>query len=385
MKQTEHTGVEMNISLRKKIVENCHRVVVKAGTRLLTDPAAIPALVAQIAALRKSGRQVIFVSSGAVGTAMKMLKLKKRPSHLSEVQALAAMGQVKLMSVYETECRKYGFRAAQLLLTADDLRARERHLNLENCIEALLAQDVLPIVNENDPVSVDELKFGDNDSLASLLGSMTRSDLTIILTTVNGLLKPNPDGTLGKRISVVRGVTQEQRDMATGTDDSNFSIGGMASKLKAAEVLNTAGEALWIADGREENILERIFRGEDLGTLFLPPESVHKMEAKKRWINTFSKASGRLIVDDGAVAALRKTPCSLLPAGLTGVEGAFKRGDIVEICSKDGVRVAKGQSNFSSADCRKLAGCQSAQIHAVLGCDAEPEIVHRNNLVVTEL
>ena len=240
------------VKLRKDLIARCHRIVIKAGTRLLTDPQAIPQLVDQIAWIRSTGRQVIFVSSGAVGTAMKMLKLKKRPSHLSEVQALAAIGQVKLMSLYQAECQKRGFHAAQLLLTADDLRARERHLNLENCIEALLSQNVLPILNENDPVSVDELKFGDNDSLASLMGSMTRADLTVILTTVNGLLKPNEDGSLGDRISVVQGVTKEQHDMASGTDDGNFSIGGMTSKLKAAEILNSAGEALWIADGREE-------------------------------------------------------------------------------------------------------------------------------------
>jgi len=372
----------MNSNPRKKLIEGSRRIVVKAGTRLLTDPKAIPQLIDQIDFIRKTGRQVIFVSSGAVGTAMKMLKLKKRPSHLSEVQALAAIGQVKLMASYEKECLRHGFRAAQLLLTADDLRTRERHLNLENCIEALLAQDILPIVNENDPVSVDELKFGDNDSLASLLGSMTRSDLTIILTTVNGLLKPNADGSLGERIRVVRGITQEQRDMARGTDDSNLSMGGMASKLKAAEVLNSAGEALWIADGREPGILEKIFRGEDVGTIFLPPDTARKMESKKRWINTFSKPTGILTVDEGAVRALRKTACSLLPAGLHAVSGTFKRGDIVEICAKDGSVVAKGRTNFSSAECRKLAGHQTAEILGIIGHAAEEEIVHRNNMVV---
>ena len=373
----------MQNDIRKNLIARCHRVVIKAGTRLLTDPNAIPALIDQITRIRESGRQVIFVSSGAVGTAMKMLGLKKRPSHLSEVQALAAMGQVKLMSIYEEECLKRGFRAAQLLLTADDLRARERHLNLENCIEALLAQNVLPIINENDPVSVDELKFGDNDSLASLLGSMTRADLTIILTTVNGLLKPNPDGSLGDRIPMVSGITQEERDMALGTDDGNFSIGGMASKLKAADVLNSAGESLWVADGRDVKVLEKIFNGEDVGTLFIPSgEHAHKMEAKKRWINTFSRTSGKIMVDNGAVKALRKTACSLLCVGLVGVRGSFKRGDIVEICAPDGKLVAKGQTNFSSSDCRKLIGKQTTEMRAILGFDAEDEIVHRNNMVV---
>lgn len=374
----------MQNDIRKNLIKNSHRVVIKAGTRLLTDPNAIPALIDQITKIRESGRQVIFVSSGAVGTAMKMLNLKKRPSHLSEVQALAAMGQVKLMSIYEEECLKRGFRAAQLLLTADDLRTRERHLNVENCIEALLAQNVLPIINENDPVSVDELKFGDNDSLASLLGSMTRADLTIILTTVNGLLKPNPDGTLGDRIPMVCGITQEERDMALGTDDGNLSIGGMASKLKAADVLNSAGESLWVADGRDAKVLEKIFNGEDVGTLFIPSAGhTHKMEAKKRWINTFSRTSGKIMVDNGAVKALRKTACSLLCVGLIGVRGSFKRGDIVEICAPDGKLVAKGQTNFSSSDCRKLIGKQTTEMRAILGFDAETEIIHRNNMVVS--
>ena len=373
--------------IRKKVIDSCKRVVVKAGTRLLTDPKAIPELVTQIKKIRDSGRQVIFVSSGAVGTAMKSLGMKKRPKHLSEVQALAAMGQVKLMSMYEEECLKHGFRVAQLLLTADDLRSRERHLNAENCLEALLAQDVMPIVNENDPVSVDELKFGDNDILASLLGSMTRSDLTIILTTVDGLLRPNPDGSLGERISVVRGITPELLAMAAGTDDSSMSVGGMKSKLRAAENLNIAGECLWVACGKDAGVLSRIFRGEDVGTLFVPESAgqdgvSHKMEAKKRWIATFSKPCGKLIVDEGAVKALLKTGCSLLPSGLIAIDGVFHRGDVVEICSGTGQVIAKGQINFSAEDCRMLAGRQTSDISDILHADAEEEVIHRNNMVI---
>ena len=294
------------------------------------------------------------------------------------------MGQVKLMSMYDEECQKLGFRTAQLLLTADDLRSRERHLNAENCIEALLAQDVLPIINENDPVSVDELKFGDNDILASLLGSMTRSDLTIILTTVDGLLQPNPDGSLGERISVVQGVTQAFRDMASGTDDNSMSVGGMKSKLRAAEILNTAGETLWIACGKDANVLNQIFNGEDVGTLFLPSEELqkHKMEAKKRWIATFSKPNGKLIIDEGAVQALRKKGCSLLPSGLIAIDGIFHRGDIVEICSGTGKVIARGQINYSAEDCRMLAGQQTSAIEDILHMQTEKEIIHRNNMVI---
>lgn len=372
----------MNAELRKKLIKNCRRVVVKAGTRLLTDPAALPELVGQIKTIRDSGKQVILVSSGAVGTGMKVLGLKKRPRKLAEVQALAALGQIKLMSLYEKECERLGFRAAQILLTADDLRSRERHLNALNCIETLLAQDILPIINENDPVSVAELKFGDNDILASLLASMTRADLAIILTTVDGLKRPNPDGTLGERISVVKGITDEQRGMAAGTDDSSMSIGGMASKLKAAEILNTAGEALWIADGRVQGILKKVFDGEDVGTVFLPPQSKSKMESKKRWLCVFSKPSGKLIIDDGAVQAVKRSGRSLLPSGVVAVEGTFKRGDVLEVCSKDGAVIAKGLSNFSAADCRKIIGHNSSDVPEILKQDADEEVIHRNNMAV---
>ncbi|OQA81739.1 MAG: Glutamate 5-kinase [Lentisphaerae bacterium ADurb.Bin242] len=373
-----------NCELRKKLVKNCHRIVVKAGTRLLTDPRLLPVIIAQIKRIRDAGKQVILVSSGAVGTGMKSMGLKRRPRRLSEVQALAALGQVKLMSMYEAECEKLGFRAAQILLTAEDLRSRERHLNVLNCIETLLAKNVLPIINENDPVSVDELKFGDNDILASLLASMTRADLAIILTTVDGLKRPNPDGTLGGRISIVRGITQAERSMASGTDDGNLSIGGMASKLKAADTLNSAGEALWLASGKEPDILERIFNGEDVGTLFLPPVAKKKMESRKRWLSAFCRPKGKLVVDDGAVLALKKKGSSLLGSGIFAVNGEFERGDMLEIVSGSNVLIAKGLTNFSSDECRLLMGHKSSENHAILHYDADEEIIHRNNMYVVK-
>ena len=375
--------MESPVSLRKELIAKCRRVVVKAGTRLLTEPESLSRIIRQIARIRKKGKQVILVSSGAVGPGMKLLGLKKRPSGLSEVQALAALGQVKLMAMYQEECAKHDFRAAQLLLTADDLRDRERHINTLNCLETLLSQDILPIVNENDPVSVSGLKFGDNDILASLLACMTRADLTIILTTVDGLLTPLPDGSFGDRISVVRGVTDAQRDMARGTDNAEMSIGGMASKLKAADTLNAAGEALWLASGKGPDILEEIFAGKDVGTLFLPPEGEErKLESKKRWIASFSRISGRITVDRGAATALAEKGRSLLPSGVTGISGTFKRGDVVEVCDPEGNLVAKGLSNFSSPECRALAGCQSERNHEILKHDADEEIIHRNNMFV---
>ena len=371
------------VQARKQILKNSRRVVLKVGTRLLSDQTAIARLVLQIHELRQSGRQVILVSSGAVGMGMRASGLKRRPRHLSEVQALAAMGQVTLMAMYEAECAKYGFQAAQLLLTADDLRSRERHLNAVNCIEALLSHDVLPIINENDPVSVSELKFGDNDTLAALLGSMIRADLTIILTTVDGLLDKNPDGTLGKRISVVHGVTAQLKEIASGTDDAAFSIGGMASKLNAAELLNSAGEALWIASGSDADVIARIFAAEDVGTVFLPPDGIHKMGSRKRWLASFSRPAGTVSVDDGAADALTKKGSSLLPSGVVSVTGNFRRGDVVKIArASTGAVLAKGITNFSSEEAGLIAHHKSADLTTLLGCDAEDELVHRNNLVL---
>jgi len=356
-------------------------VVIKAGTRLLTDTARIPVLISQIAKLKEKGFKVTFVSSGAVGLGMKALKLTKRPSRLAEVQALAAIGQSKLMSLYEKECLKFGFHAAQLLLTAEDLRDRERHLNVMNCIDALWADNVLPIVNENDSVSVDELKFGDNDILAAFLGAMTRSELTIILTSVDGLYSYQ-NSKKGERISIVERVTDKVKSLATGTDDSSFSIGGMISKIRAAEIVNGAGENLWIANGKDPEIISKIISAEDVGTVFLPKRK--QMESKKRWIRIFSKKSGKLFVDAGAVKALLKNGRSLLPSGLVSVEGSFKRGDSVEICDAAGNTVAIGISNYSASEASRVAGLKTSQMSAVLKTAfSDEELVHRNNLATS--
>lgn len=367
---------------RKKIINNCKRLVIKVGTRLLTDTHRIPVLISGINKFREKGCEVILVSSGAVGIGMKELGIQKRPSKLSEVQALAAIGQNKLMSIYDEQCRKHNFKSAQLLLTADDLHhhySRERHLNVLNCINSLLAKNILPIVNENDSVSIKELKFGDNDGLAALLATMTHADLTVILTTESGL-REKDNGTLGKRISVVEHITAKMRKSAEGTDDSEFSIGGMSSKLNAARIVNLAGEYLWIADGREDDTIDRILNGEDVGTLFLPKNE--KMQSRERWLHFFAKSKGNLIVDAGAVNAICHKGGSLLPAGVKAVDGKFKRGDTVEIIDSKGVIIARGLSNFDSIDALKIAGRQSNEIFKILQRDSDEVIVHRNNLTL---
>lgn len=368
------------IDQRKYVMEHCKNIVVKVGTRLLTDSKRIPILISQIAALREKGYRVMLVSSGAVGTGMKLLNLEKRPKKLSEVQALASLGQSKLISLYNDECKKFGFLAAQLLLTADDLRDRRRHLNVLNCLHSLMAQNILPIINENDAVSVAEIKFGDNDILSALLATMTRAELTIILTTETGL-RERVDGVLGKRVSVVEKISDTMKSSAQGTDNSNLSVGGMTSKLRAAEIVTASGEYLWIADGRVDDILLKIADGEDVGTLFLPKNAFH-LESRKRWIKFFSKRKGKLIIDQGATDALAVKGKSLLPSGVTGVEGEFDRGDTVEIVTADGHLIARGLCNYAAAECRKLAGRQSSEIEKILNEPGDPELVHRDNLAI---
>ena len=368
------------LTARQQVIEDCENIIVKVGTRLLTDTQRIAVFIAGINAMRKKGKKVLLVTSGAVGLGMQQLGLKKRPTGLAEVQALAAIGQSKLMELYEQECRKFGFLPAQLLLTADDLRDRERHLNVLNCINSLWAHNVLPVINENDSVSVDELKFGDNDILSALLAAMTRTKLTIILNTEEGL-REKVYGKLGNRVSLVEKIDDNLKSSASGTDNSNFSIGGMISKLRAAEIVVTAGDYLWIADGRKDSTLEDILNAKDIGTLFVPDKK-HQLDSKKRWIKYFSRCHGKITVDAGAAEAVKCKGRSLLPSGITQISGKFKRGDTLEILSPDGVIIGRGLSNFSSDECSLLIGVQSSEIKKILKRDADDEIIHRNNLAV---
>ena len=368
--------------IRSAAINGAKKIIVKAGTRLLIDRASIARLVAGIAKLRNAGHQVLLVSSGAVGMGMEIANVTRRPAELAKKQALAALGQTRLMSIYSEEAAKHHFNVAQLLLTAADLRSRNRYLNVNNCINALWDDGILPIANENDSVSVNELKFGDNDTLAGMLTSVSGADLTILLTTVDGLRDRDADGKLAGRFSIVEKVTDKIRALAGGTDDSNLSIGGMDSKLRAAGLATAAGAYLWIADGREEDIFDRILNGEDTGTLFLP--AAHRISGRKRWLGFFSKVSGAVIVDDGAVKALTERGKSLLPSGMIAVKGEFKRGDTVEILSTSLQSVARGLINFDAKDCLSLCGKHTDEVIAHMGKEAEIEAIHRDNLVLIE-
>ncbi|HJO93792.1 MAG TPA: glutamate 5-kinase [Victivallales bacterium] len=355
-------------------------VVIKVGTRLLTDTSKIPYLMEQINKLREKGFKVILVSSGAVGMGMKTIDLAKRPSQLSKKQALASVGQCKLMALYENAAEKYGFHVAQLLLTMSGLRNRERHLNTLNCINSLLDMGILPIINENDSVSVDELTFGDNDTLATLVAMMTKSKTTVILTTVDGVYNIN-EGKFTDRLSIVEGITKTVKALALGTDDSETSIGGMASKIKAAEMATKAGEYLWIANGTNPEILEQIFNAEDVGTLFIPVRS-RQMPSKKRWLSFFTETKGKIFIDIGASNAIVNNGRSLLPSGITSVSGSFKRGSTVDLLNSNNKTIAKGLTNYSVKDLSKIAGFKSKDINKKLGYHGDEEVIHRDNLVI---
>lgn len=372
----------MILAFRKKVISPKEKIVIKVGTRLLTDLGRIGELMKEIHKIRQRGYQVILVTSGAVGLGMKSMELTRRPKELAKKQALASIGQGKLMSLYDLEAKKYGFHVGQILLTMSGLRDREQHLNTLNCINTLLHMNVLPIINENDSVSVEELTFGDNDTLATLVGMMMRCQLTIILTSVDGLYEVK-DGKFCDRISLVEKITPEIKKMAMGTDDDQTSVGGMASKIKAACMVASAGEYLWIANGKDMSILEKIFNGEDVGTLFLPPKN-SIMSSRKRWLSFFAKSNGQIHIDDGAEKAIIANGRSLLPSGIISLNGSFKKGSAVDIVNKSNTIIAKGLTNYSIDDLRRLIGLKSEEIDKALGFHGYEEAVHRDNLVLCD-
>ena len=374
---------------RSAVLSKTRKIVLKVGTRLLTGDKTssksqrVFQLVEAVAGLRKKGYDVILVSSGAIGAGMTVLGSSKRPRQLPRLQSYAAVGQCRLMYLYETACEKFGFHSAQILLTSDDVQDRERHLNVTSCLNALLAKGVLPVINENDSVSVDEIKFGDNDTLAASVAVMVKADLTLLLTTVDGLHE-TANGEFGRRISVVNEITPEITGMAKGTADPNFSVGGMTSKIQAANAVNRAGETLWIADGSDFNITGDIVAGKDVGTLFLPVKNT-PMRGHQRYLAFFADYNGSIVIDPGAVKALTKEGRSLLPKGIIDAAGQFQRGDTVRIMTADGIEIARGMCNYSKEEVLKIRGAHSREIDNILGYQAiDNTVIHRDRMVITE-
>ena len=364
-------GFFLTCRVHREPVKTAARIVVKFGTGVVTDsrkqpdPAQLEQLVAQIAAQRKAGKEMVLVTSGAVGAGMGALGFDKRPTELAELQACAAVGQSRLMAIYADLFAKHGLHVAQVLLTHDDLEHHERHLNARNTLVTLLDHGVIPVINENDAVSSTELKFGDNDKLSALVAALLPADLLVILTTVDGVIenfgRANP-----KTIPLIEKIDLELEKIARGTD-SDTAVGGMASKIQAAKIAVRSGIPLAIASGRKKTVLAKILAGENEGTLFVAPPA--KLHSRKRWIAFFHHPKGTLFVDDGAKLALREKGKSLLPPGVARCEGDFAAGDVVRICDLDGTEFARGIARFDSASVRerKLP---------------KEELVHRDDLVI---
>jgi glutamate 5-kinase len=373
----------MDAQEHRQILSQSRRVVVKAGSRTLVQRSGRPdrrqleELVRQVAHLREEGREVVLVSSGAIGTGMEALGMKTRPRHLPELQMAAAVGQSRLMGLYGDLFERRGLTVGQVLLTHDDLKHRSRHLNARTTMMTMLRHGIVPIVNENDVVAVEEIKFGDNDHLASLVAMLVEADVLVLLTTVDGLREPaGPRRT--RRVPFLDGVTGDALGLARGKG-SELSTGGMRSKLQSAAMVVASGIPVVIANGRAAGALERVFLGQDEGT-FIAPHGGLKAH-KKRWLAFFQKPHGAVVVDDGARDALVHKGRSLLAIGVRGVEGEFGRDAVVNV-KLDGRVIARGQSGYASEEIRRIQGRKTAEIPGILGGDGFEEVIHRDRLVV---
>jgi glutamate 5-kinase len=369
------------------LLRDARRIVVKVGSTLVTnegrglDERAIGEWCRQLAALAGEGREVIIVSSGAVAEGMKRLGWAARPHELNELQAAAAVGQMGLAQMYETKLRENGMGSAQVLLTHADLADRERYLNARSTLLTLLRLNVVPVINENDTVVNDEIKFGDNDTLGALVANLVEADALVILTDQAGLYdadpRRHPQATL---VREARAGDPALEAMAGGAG-STLGKGGMITKILAARRAAGSGASTVIAWGREPDCLLRLARGEAIGTLLVAP--THKHQARKRWIADHLQLRGSVTVDDGAAARLRTDGKSLLPIGMTAVEGEFSRGEVIAVRDGAGREIGRGLANYAAAEARLLCRKPSSQIESLLGYVAEHEMIHRDNLVVT--
>jgi len=365
----------------------CRRWVVKIGSSLLTNDgqglavAAISGWVEQIARLRQDGRQVLLVSSGAVAEGMTRLGWKRRPHALHELQAAAAVGQMGLVQTYESRFQQFGLHTAQILLTHEDLADRQRYLNARSTMRTLLGLGVIPVVNENDTVTTAEIRFGDNDTLAALVANLIEADLLIFLTDQGGMYEEDPRLQPDARLIGEADAGDPKLESMASASGGALGRGGMQTKLRAARRAARSGAMTLIAPGREPDILLRIAAGEPLGTRLYPSSA--PLAARKRWLAGQLQVRGRLQLDAGATRVLCGAGRSLLPVGVVGIEGDFDRGDLVACVGHEGVEIARGLVNYSAAESRQIIGKPSQLIEATLGYVDEPELIHRDNLVLT--
>ncbi len=379
-------------AVRQEIAVTSKTLVVKVGTRVLAnddgtlDPQRITAIAEQIARLLAEKRHVVLVSSGAVGAGIGRLGLPQRPTDLAHLQAVAAVGQSRLIESYNRALEVYGRHAAQILLTADDLNDRTRYLNVRNTLLALFQYGALPIINENDTVRVDELQrnVGDNDRLAAMVTNLIRAPLLVLLSDVDGLYDRHPSEPNAQVIPLVTQFDaawrEFQRQPMVRSGANSLSRGGMASKLEAARLAVSAGENVVIANGRRPNVLVEIMAGQTVGTLFMAQGP--SVASRKRWIGLTAQPCGRLHLDAGAQQAVEQQGRSLLAIGVRRVEGIFQKGDVVAICREDGQEFARGLTNYGSEEMRRITGQPTERIIEILGHRPYDEVVHRDNLAI---
>lgn len=378
--------------IRQEIAGRSTTVVVKVGTRVLTredgtlDQIRVTAIAEQVVRLMDEKRHVVLVSSGAVGAGIGRLGLPHRPTDLAHLQAVASVGQSRLIESYNRALEVHGRHAAQILLTADDLNDRTRYLNVRNTLLALFQYGALPIINENDTVRVDELQrnVGDNDRLAAMVTNLLRAPLLVLLSDVEGLYDRHPSDPAATVVSLVQQLDVAMRDFQRQSPVSaganHLSRGGMASKLEAARLAVSAGESVVIANGRRPNVLVDILAGENIGTLFTSQGP--SVTSRKRWIGLTAQPNGRLVLDAGAQQAIEQQGRSLLAIGVRRVDGNFQKGDVVSLCRDDGQEFARGLTNYGSEELRRIAGHPTEKIVEILGHCPYEEVVHRDNLVI---
>ncbi|MBZ0106487.1 MAG: glutamate 5-kinase [Sulfuricella denitrificans] len=370
----------------KSILENSRRLVVKVGSSLVTnsgaglDHVALANWAAQIAELKKTGREVVLVSSGAVAEGMQRLGWKKRPSAIHDLQAAAAVGQMGLVQVYETCFRQHGLHTAQILLTHDDLANRKRYLNASTTLRTLLQLNVIPIINENDTVVTDEIRFGDNDTLGALVTNLIEADTLVILTDQSGLFSADPrKDPAATLIQEARAGNPELEKMAGGAG-SDIGRGGMLTKILAAKRAARSGAHTIIASGREQDVLVRLARGEAIGTQLIA--ETMPITARKQWLADHLQVRGKIVLDEGAAKALNQGGKSLLPIGVSDLSGDFERGEVVTCIDQNGREIARGLVNYASGEVRKILRQPSNKIESILGYVDEMELIHRDNLVL---
>ena len=377
----------MNAAKKSSILRKAKRVVIKVGSSLVTnegrglDEAAIGEWCRQMAHLVRQDCEVIMVSSGAIAEGMKRLGWTQRPHAINELQAAAAVGQMGLAQMYETKLRENGLGSAQVLLTHADLADRERYLNARSTLLTLIGLGVVPVINENDTVVNDEIKFGDNDTLGALVANLVEADALIILTDQPGLFSADPRKDPAAQLIEQGRAGDPALEAMAGGAGSSIGRGGMITKILAAKRAAGSGASTVVAWGREPDVLIRLKNGESIGTLLVAP--TQKTRARKQWIADHLQMRGAVWVDAGAASKVREEGKSVLPIGMFQVDGEFSRGDVIAIRDKQGVEIARGLANYASAEARLMCRKPSSEIEALLGYVAEPEMLHRDNMVLT--